>query len=54
MREQGCLISKYFVPIAESLELTVAVYGATVLDSSAHFAENPSKTAHFQNAHGHL
>ena len=43
MREPGCLIPKYFVQIDESLELTVAVYGATVPDSSALFAEYPSK-----------
>ena len=39
LREPGFLIPKYHLQIDESLELTVAIYGATVPNSSALFPE---------------
>ena len=43
MREPGYLIPRYHLEIDESLELTIAVYGATVPNSSALFPENNSR-----------
>ena len=43
LREPGFLIPKYHLQIDESLELTVAIYGATVPNSSALFPEGKSR-----------
>ena len=55
MRKPGFLIPKYHLQIDESLELTIAVYGATVPISSALFPENKSHLfSKFKNFHNGL
>lgn len=56
MREPGFLIPKYFIQIEESLEITVAVYGATVPNScSVLFPENHSRLcSKFKDLHSLL
>ena len=55
MREPGFLIPKYHLQIYESLELTIAVYGATVPIISALFPESKSHLfSKFKDFHNRL
>ena len=55
MREPGFLIPKYHLQIDESLDLTIAVYGATVPICSALFPENKSHLfSKFKDFHNRL
>ena len=55
LREPGFLVPKYYLHIDESLELTVAIYGATVPNSSALFPEGKSRLcSKFKDLHSLL
>ncbi|CAB4016879.1 Hypothetical predicted protein [Paramuricea clavata] len=55
MREPGYFIPRYHLEIDESLELTIAVYGATVPNSSVLFPENNSRLcSKFKDLHNLL
>ena len=55
LREPGFFIPKYHLQIDELLELTVAIYGATVPNSSALFPEGKSRLcSKFKDLHNLL
>ena len=55
LREPGLLIPKYHLQIDESLELAVAIYGATVPNSSALFPDGKSRLcSKFKDLHNLL